>query len=194
DKKIGDNKATSDYAKSKAEGDDIAMQFGKKISVIVVRPTNNFGPKAFPEKALPRWITNLLLDEKIEVWGEGKQVRDWLYVTDTCKALDILIKKGKPGEAYNIGANNDPEIPNIQIAKWLVEMMGKDQNMIRFVPDPRKHHDFRYGVDTAKINKLGWYPKTELKLAFKETINWYKENTAWWKKHKAEAEKIYKKK
>lgn len=191
DKKIGDNKATSDYAKSKAEADDLAVQSGKKMDVIVVRPTNNFGPKAFPEKALPRWITNLLLNKKIPVWGKGEQIRDWLYVFDTCRALEILIEVGKNGEAYNIGANNDPEIPNIQIAKWLIEIMNMDKDMVKFVPDPRKHHDFRYGVDTTKIKKLGWKPTVDIKKAFAETIEWYKNNGNWWKKHKAEAERIY---
>ncbi len=192
DKKIGDNRATSDYAKSKSLGDDLAMKFSKKINVIVVRPTNNFGPKQFPEKALPRWITNLLLDKHIEIWGEGKQVRDWLYVLDTCEALKVLIKKGKSGEAYNIGANNKPEISNIQVAKWLVDTMNKPNNKIKLVPDPRKHHDFRYGVDTTKLNSLGWKPTKDVYSAFEETIDWYKKNISWWKKHKVEAEKIYK--
>ena len=192
DKKIGDQQATSAYAKSKALADDLARAFGKKFQVIIARPTNNFGPKQYPEKALPRWITNLLLNKKIPVWGKGQEIRDWLYVFDTCKALEILIKKGKVGEAYNIGANNDPEIPNIQVAKWLIEIMDKTAADIEFVPDPRKRHDFRYGVNTNKIKALGWQPSKAVKKNFRETIKWYKNHENWWKKHKQEAEKIYK--
>ncbi|MFC1656351.1 dTDP-glucose 4,6-dehydratase [Patescibacteria group bacterium] len=192
DKRINDNKATSDYAKSKAKADDIAMKYSKLINVVVVRPTNNFGPKQYPEKALPRWITNLILNKKIEIWGDGKQIRDWLYVLDTCKALEIIIKKGKSGNAYNIGANNKPEIENIQAAKLLIKVMQKNENMIKLIPDPRKHHDFRYGVDTNKVSKLGWIPSKDIDRSFVDTVNWYKQNTKWWKKHKAEAEKIYK--
>lgn len=183
----------ADYPKSKSLADDLALGFGKKgLPVIVARPTNNFGPRQFPEKALPRWITNLILGEKIPLWGKGKQIRDWLYVEDTCRAIKLLLEKGKTGEPYNIGANHSPEIENRQAAEWLVETMELPKTMIDFITDPRPHHDFRYGVDTQKIRALGFQPNLDAKKLFHETVLWYKENPAWWKPLKEEAEKIYK--
>lgn len=183
----------ADYPKSKSLGDDLALDFGKKgLPVVVARPTNNFGPRQFPEKALPRWITNLILGEKIPLWGEGKQIRDWLHVEDTCRAIELLLEKGNIGEAYNIGANHQPEIENRRAAELLVEIMELPREMISFIPDPRPHHDFRYGVDTGKIKKLGFEPDLDLKKFLKETIAWYKANPSWWKPLKEEAERIYK--
>lgn len=193
DKQKGDSQATSAYSKSKAQADDLAMEFGAKSSpVIVVRPTNNFGPWQYPEKALPRWISNIILGEKIPLWGEGLQVRDWLFAPLTAEALEFLLLNGIDGNAYNIAANHDPEITNRQAAEWICELMGVEpKQWINFIPDPRPNHDFRYALNTEKIRKLGFKPKTEVKNQFKLTVEWYKQNEAWWKKRKAEAESIY---
>lgn len=192
DKKHDSSQATSPYAKSKAEADELAQSFFGKLPLIIVRPTNNFGPRQYPEKALPRWITNLLLGEKAPVWGEGRQVRDWLYVEDTFRAIDLLLQEGKWGEIYNIGANHQPEMNNKTIVLKVAKLLGRPESDVELVPDPRPDHDFRYGVDTTKIKALGW--KTgEFAPQLKTTVEWYRDNAGWWKPLKAEAEKIYKK-
>jgi dTDP-glucose 4,6-dehydratase len=195
DKLKGDSQATSAYSKSKAQADDIAMEFGEKgHPVIVVRPTNNFGPWQYPEKALPRWISNILLGQKIPLWGEGLQVRDWLYAPLTAEALEFLLFNGINGNAYNAAANHNPEITNRKAAEWICGMLGVDaKEWINFIPDPRPNHDFRYALDTGKIQKLGFKLSTDPFAQFKETAEWYKKNESWWKKRKEEAESIYSK-
>lgn len=192
DKKKGNHQATSAYAKSKSLADDLAMEYNKKVPVIVVRPSNNFGPYQYPEKALPRWITNLLEGTKIPLWGKGEQIRDWLYVEDTARGIELIFEKGKIGEAYNLAANNEPEITNRQAAEWLVEILGLSKEHIEHVPDPRPQHDFRYGIDTAKIKKLGFETSAHPKEHFRKTAQWYEKNPKWWKKLKKAAEAIYK--
>lgn len=194
DKLEGDTQATSAYSKSKALGDDIAIEFGKKgYPVVVVRPTNNFGPWQYPEKALPRWISNLLLGKKIPLWGEGLQVRDWLYAEQTAVSVEFLMKNGEDGNAYNVAANHYPEITNRQAAEWICELVGvKPESGIEFTPDPRPNHDFRYALNTEKLRKLGFEIKTNPFQQFKETVEWYKRHKEWWKKRKEEAESIYK--
>jgi len=195
DKLPGDGQASSPYAKSKAQADDLAQEFAKTgAPILITRTTNNFGPWQFPEKALPRWITNLLLGEKIPVWGEGKQVRDWLYAPENAKAIEFVLEKGKLGEVYNVAANNKPEIENRRAAEILCAGLDLDpKKWIEFVPDPRPQHDFRYAIDTTKLESLGWKPERKPEKQFKETILWYKEHEDWWKRRKEEAEKIYKK-
>jgi dTDP-glucose 4,6-dehydratase len=195
DKLKGDSQATSAYSKSKAQADDIAMEFGEKGNpVIVVRPTNNFGPWQYPEKALPRWISNILLGQKIPLWGEGLQVRDWLYAPITAEALEFLLLNGIGGNAYNVAANHDPEITNRKAAEWICELLGVDgKEWINFIPDPRPNHDFRYALNTGKIQKLGFKMSTDPFTQFRETVEWYKKNELWWKKRKEEAESIYSK-
>ncbi|MGH2574714.1 MAG: dTDP-glucose 4,6-dehydratase [Ignavibacteria bacterium] len=190
---IGDSQATSAYSKSKSLADDFAMDTGRKgYPIVIVRPTNNFGPWQYPEKALPRWITNLLIGEKIPLWGEGLQVRDWLYAPITSEAIEFLIYKGEDGNAYNAAANHKPEITNRQAAEWLCEILDIDPRVsIDYVPDPRPNHDFRYALSTAKIQKLGFKPNIKPYEKFKETIDWYVNNTEWWKWRTAEAESIY---
>jgi dTDP-glucose 4,6-dehydratase len=193
DKIKGDSQATSAYSKSKSQGDDIAMDHGKKgLPVIVVRPTNNFGPWQYPEKALPRWISNLLLGKKIPLWGEGLQIRDWLYAPVTSEAIEFLLLKGKTGEAYNIAANHDPEITNRKAAEWICRILDiKPEEGIEFVPDPRPNHDFRYALNINKIKNLGFNVQPDPYEQFKETVMWYQENRQWWLKRKDEAESIY---
>lgn len=193
DKQLGDSQATSAYSKSKSQADDLAMEFGKSHNVVVLRPTNNFGPWQYPEKALPRWISNILLGDKIPLWGEGLQVRDWLYAPVTSEALEFLLHKGEKGNAYNVAANHNPEITNKQAAEWICELLGVDKNeWIQFTPDPRPNHDFRYALVTDKITKLGFKANVNPYDQFKATVDWYKENQSWWKKRKEEAESIYK--
>jgi dTDP-glucose 4,6-dehydratase len=193
DKIPGDSQATSAYSKSKAQADDIAAEFGKSNPVIILRPTNNFGPWQYPEKALPRWISNILLGEKIPLWGEGLQVRDWLYAPVTSECVEFLLHNGKNGEAYNVAANHEPEITNRNAAEWICRLLDADpEEWINFIPDPRPNHDFRYALNIDKITQLGFKPGIDPFNQFSATVKWYKENTAWWKKRKAEAESIYK--
>jgi dTDP-glucose 4,6-dehydratase len=193
DKMLGDSQATSAYSKSKSQADDLAMEFGRTQNVVVLRPTNNFGPWQYPEKALPRWISNILLGDKIPLWGEGLQVRDWLYAPVTSECLEFLLHKGEKGNAYNVAANHKPEITNKMAAEWICELLGVNKNeWIEFIPDPRPNHDFRYALNVEKITELGFKPSVEPFSQFKATVDWYKENQSWWKKRKEEAESIYK--
>lgn len=191
DKKPGDKQATSAYAKSKALADDVAQKLMPKGPVIIARPTNYFGPNQFPEKALPRFATEILSGHKIPLWGEGRQVRDWLYVLDNAKALYLILTKGQPGEIYNIGVNNEPEITNRQVAELVCEALDKDQSWIELIPDPRPDHDFRYGVDISKISKLGYQPRKNTAQIIKQTVLWYRDHPQWWQPLKKRAERIY---
>lgn len=193
DKLLGDTQATSAYSKSKSQADDLAMEFGRTCPVVVLRPTNNFGPWQYPEKALPRWISNILLGTKIPLWGEGLQVRDWLYAPLTAECIEFLLNKGEGGNAYNVAANHNPEITNRQAAQWLCELLGVDKDQwIEFIPDPRPNHDFRYALNVDKITTLGFKPAIDPFNQFKATVEWYKENRQWWLARKEEAESIYK--
>lgn len=192
DKRPGDGQATSPYAKSKAQADDVAQEFAQSGQVIVVRPTNNYGPRQYPEKALPRWITNVIDGADIPLWGEGQQVRDWLFVDDTAQALLTIIDRGVWGETYNIGANHSPEIPNRQAAQMVCDALGVPHDRIKHIPDPRPDHDVRYGVDTSKLEALGYKPDTLFVDGLKQTVDWYVAHEAWWRSIKAEAESIYK--
>ncbi len=193
DKVWGDSQATSAYSKSKSLADDYAVSMGQAgAPVVVVRTTNNFGPAQHPEKALPRWITNLLGGERIPLWGEGLQVRDWLYVDEHVRGLVYVMEHGQVGQAYNIAANHKPEITNRMAAELLCRLMDLDPaEWIEYTPDPRPNHDFRYALDTAKIEALGWRPEVSLEQQFQATIDWYRENEDWWRVRKAVAEARY---
>ena len=183
---------TSPYASSKASADIRAQEWKDKIpGLVIARPTNNFGPRQHPEKAFPRWITHLLSGQKIPVWGEGRQVRDWLYAEDCCWAIRMLLEAHVSG-VYNIGANNLPEITNLQMAKLLVRICGLGEDYIELVRDPRPDHDFRYGVNTDRIRDLlGWKPSWSLESAVTQTVEWYKQNESWWRKRVKDAEALY---
>jgi dTDP-glucose 4,6-dehydratase len=181
--------ATSSYAVSKSRADQIARSC-PELPTIVVRPTNNFGPFQYPEKALPRWITNALLDKPIKVWGPGNQIRDWLYVLDTCEALDMIIHEAKSGSVFNIGANLFPEITNLEMAHRILEILGKPASLVQIIPNPRPDHDERYGVDTARIQSLGWKPGN-FQEQLQNTVYWYGANPQWWRPLKEEAESLY---
>jgi len=171
----------SPYSAAKAGGDHMAMAYYAtfKTPVIITRSSNNFGPYQYPEKVIPLFITNLLENKKVPLYGDGMNVRDWLYVLDNCSAIDIVLHKGKIGEVYNIGGGF--EIPNIELTKIILKSLGKTDKMIHYVDD-RLGHDRRYSLDASKVRKLGWKPSKNFNTAIKETISWYKSNTTWWQK------------
>jgi len=174
----------SPYAASKAGGDHLALAYYTTFGtpVIVTRSSNNFGPYQFPEKITPLFITNLLEGKKVPLYGDGMNVRDWLYVLDNCRAIDLVLHKGKVGEIYNIGGGY--EIPNIKLARLILKLMSQGDNMIKYVAD-RLGHDRRYSLVSKKIEKLGWRPTKDFKVAIKETVEWYRNNKRWWKSKKA---------
>jgi len=172
----------SPYAASKASADLMALAnqrtYGQEI--LITRCTNNYGPFQFPEKLLPLLISNALEDKSIPVYGDGKQVRDWIYVGDHCRGIDLVLQKGKSGQIYNISASE--ERPNLEIIRKVLDLLGKPHSLIQFVGD-RPAHDRRYGLSAAKIRKeLGWAPTYSLDDGLKQTVNWYLENQEWWKK------------
>jgi len=173
----------SPYSAAKAGGDHLALSYYTtfKLPVIVTRSSNNFGPYQYPEKVIPLFITNLLANKSVPLYGDGLNVRDWLYVIDNCDAIDLILHKGKIGEIYNIGGSF--EVPNIELTKIILKFLGKTDKMIHYVAD-RLGHDRRYSLDSAKIKKLGWKPSKSFDTAMKETINWYRANTSWWQKLK----------
>ncbi|HAM52360.1 MAG TPA: dTDP-glucose 4,6-dehydratase [Nitrospiraceae bacterium] len=171
----------SPYAASKASGDLLVRAYHETFGfpAIIVRPSNNYGPYQFPEKLIPLMITNLFDNKPVPVYGEGKNVRDWLLVEDNCRAIDIILHKGKVGEAYNIGGNSERR--NIEIVKKVLALLGKDETSITFVKD-RPGHDYRYALDTSKIKlELGWSPSVDIETGLKKTVDWYRNNEWWWR-------------
>ena len=171
---------SSPYSSSKAAADLLVMAYHRTygLPVSISRCSNNYGPYQFPEKLIPLMIANCLANKPLPVYGDGINVRDWLYVEDHCKAIDLIIHKGKVGEVYNIGGHN--EMRNIDIVKLILRELGKDESLIKFVED-RKGHDQRYAIDPTKIHdELGWLPETMFKDGIKKTIKWYLDNKPWW--------------
>ncbi|MBE6070344.1 MAG: dTDP-glucose 4,6-dehydratase [Clostridium butyricum] len=172
--------ASSPYSASKASADLLVGAYYRtyNLPVTISRCSNNYGPYHFPEKLIPLMIANALNDKELPVYGEGKNVRDWLYVEDHCRAIDMIIHNGKVGEIYNIGGHN--EKTNLDVVKVILKELGKSEDLIRFVKD-RKGHDMRYAIDPAKIHKeLGWLPTTTFDEGIKKTIKWYLDNKSWW--------------
>ncbi|WP_297964503.1 dTDP-glucose 4,6-dehydratase [uncultured Anaerovibrio sp.] len=172
---------SSPYSSSKAGADLLVMAYHRTygLPVTISRCSNNYGPYHFPEKLIPLMITNALADKPLPVYGEGINVRDWLYVEDHCKAIDLIIHKGTVGQVYNIGGHN--EMRNIDIVKLICKELNKPESLITYVTD-RKGHDMRYAIDPTKIHKeLGWLPETKFADGIKKTIKWYLENEKWWK-------------
>jgi len=176
---------SSPYSASKAAAEMICIgnMITFKQPIIITRSSNNFGPFQFPEKVIPLFVTNLLEGKKVPLYGEGKNVRDWIYVEDNCEAIDFLIQNGEVGEIYNIGGGN--ELQNIDLTKTILEKMGFNEMYIERVQD-RKGHDLRYSLDCTKINNLGWSPKCNFDESLEKTINWYKQNKNWWEQLKNE--------
>ena len=172
---------SSPYSSSKASTDLLVMAYYRTygLPVTISRSSNNYGSYQFPEKLIPLMIANALAYKPLPVYGEGLNVRDWLYVEDHCKAIDLIIHKGRVGEVYNIGGHN--EMRNIDIVKLICKELGKPESLITHVTD-RKGHDMRYAIDPTKIhNELGWLPETKFADGIKKTIKWYLENQKWWK-------------
>ncbi len=172
---------SSPYSASKAGGDLLVSAYYKTygIPVMITRSSNNFGPRQFPEKLIPLFILKALHDEKLPVYGDGKNVRDWIYVEDNCAGVDTVLHKGKIGEVYNIGGGNEKN--NLEITRLILEKLGKPETLIEHVTD-RLGHDRRYSLDATKTKKLGWEPKWSFEDAMEKTVNWYKDN----------AERLYK--
>ena len=171
---------SSPYSSSKASADLLVMAYHRTYGLpcTISRCSNNYGPYQFPEKLIPLMIANALNDKPLPVYGDGKNVRDWLYVEDHCKAIDLIIHEGKVGEVYNIGGHN--EMANIDIVKLILREIGKPESLITYVGD-RKGHDRRYAIDPAKIHReLGWLPETKFADGIKKTVAWYLENREWW--------------
>lgn len=171
---------SSPYSASKAAADLLVQAYHRtfKVPVTISRCSNNYGPYHFPEKLIPLMIANALNDKPLPVYGKGENVRDWLYVEDHCKAIDLIIHKGTVGEVYNIGGHN--EMRNIDIVKTIVHELGKSEELITYVTD-RAGHDLRYAIDPTKIhNELGWLPETKFEQGIKKTIRWYLDNKPWW--------------
>ena len=171
---------SSPYSSSKASADLLVLAYHRTygLPVSISRCSNNYGPYHFPEKLIPLMIINALHDKPLPVYGEGLNIRDWLYVEDHCRAIDLVVRNGRVGEVYNIGGHN--EMKNIDIVRLICKELGKPESLITYVTD-RKGHDLRYAIDPAKIHsELGWLPETKFKDGIKKTIKWYLDNQAWW--------------
>lgn len=184
---------TSPYAASKAASDLMVLAFCKthKFNASVTRCTNNYGPYHFPEKLIPLFITNAMEGKKLPLYGDGMNVRSWLYVTDHCDALLRVAEKGVAGEVYNIGGGPDAELPNRDVTFAILDILGKSRDLIQSVGD-RPAHDRRYAIDHAKITReLGWRPSTPFRVGIETTVAWYQEHRDWWQEIKSGAYMSY---
>jgi dTDP-glucose 4,6-dehydratase len=181
----------SPYSASKAGGDLLVRAYHETFAlpINITRCSNNYGPFQFPEKLIPLMIANALLDKSLPVYGDGLNIRDWLYVEDHCSAIDLVMHNGKNGEVYNVGGNN--ERTNLQIVRAILEQLGKDESLIQYVDD-RLGHDRRYGIDATKITKeLGWRPQYSFEMGMPKTIQWYLNNQTWWQRIQSGEYKAY---
>ncbi|HYR41162.1 MAG TPA: dTDP-glucose 4,6-dehydratase [Methylomirabilota bacterium] len=178
------------YSASKAAADLLARAYWTthRLPVIVTRSSNNFGPYQYPEKVIPLFITNAIEDKPLPLYGDGKNVRDWLYVLDNCAAIDLVLRKGREGEIYNIGGSH--EVENIVLTRQVLHLVGKPETLITPVAD-RPGHDRRYALDSGKAHGLGWKPTHSFPKALEATVNWYKDHEAWWKPIKSGAFRAY---
>lgn len=172
---------TNPYAASKAGADRLAFSFYKTydLPVLITRSCNNYGPNQYPEKLIPLFVTNAIQNERLPVYGDGKQVRDWLYVRDHCSALLFLLKHGAHGEVYNISANQ--ECTNMEITERILQQLGKPASLVQHVTD-RPGHDRRYSLDSSKLRALGWAPQWDVQRGLKNTVDWYVKNEGWWRR------------
>jgi dTDP-glucose 4,6-dehydratase len=168
------------YSASKAAADRLAYSYWAtyEVPVVITRASNNYGPFHFPEKVIPLFITNAIDDIPVPLYGDGRQERDWLHVADHCRAVDLLIDGGTPGQVYNVGGGN--HILNIDLTKQILDLAGKSHTLIRPVAD-RQGHDRRYSLDTSKLQQLGWRPQVSFEAGLRETVTWYRENEWWWR-------------
>jgi dTDP-glucose 4,6-dehydratase len=180
----------SPYSASKAGSDLLVRAYNRthKLDTVITRCSNNYGQYQFPEKVMPLFITNIIEGKKVPLYGNGLNVRDWLHVDDHCRGIALALTKGRAGEVYNIGGGT--ELTNVELTHKILKAMGVGEEFIQTVED-RKGHDLRYSVDISKINKeLGYSPQVNFEEGLEKTINWYKNNEAWWKKHKQSAPAI----
>src|SRR5437773_1805565 len=180
----------SPYSASKAAGDLLVLSYYTtyRMPVLITRGSNTFGPNQYPEKFIPLFVTNALEDQPLPLYGDGLQQRDWLYVEDHCEGIALVLKKGEPGQVYNLGTSH--ERPNKEMAEAILKLLGKPLSLVRHVTD-RPGHDRRYALNCDKIRQLGWAPQHPLDVALKTTVDWYRENTAWWKKIKSGEFRVY---
>lgn len=172
--------ASSPYSASKASSDLLVQAYARtfKLPVSITRCSNNYGPYHFPEKLIPLMITRALADQSLPVYGKGENIRDWLYVEDHCAAIDLVMRKGREGEVYNIGGHN--ERTNLDVVKTVLRELGKPESLITYVTD-RPGHDMRYAIDPSKAHaELGWLPETKFEDGIRKTVQWYLDNRAWW--------------
>ena len=178
---------SSPYSASKAASDLLVLACGKThgFDVVVTRCTNNYGPYHFPEKLIPLFITNALEDKPLPLYGDGMNVRSWLYVRDHCEALLLVAEKGRSGEVYNIGGMEEAELPNVEVTRTILQILNKPETLVKKVVD-RPGHDRRYAIDYGKIKgELGWTPRTPFGEGIQKTVSWYLENEAWWRRIKS---------
>lgn len=177
---------SSPYSAAKAASDMMVLSAHRTYGFpgLITRCTNNYGPYQYPEKIVPLFITNALEGKDLPVYGDGKQVRDWLFVDDHCSAIDLVLHKGRVGDVYNVGAEQDPEITNMTLTQAIIDGTGASPTLIKHVQD-RPGHDIRYAVDSAKLRAMGWKPSVDINEGLRRTIDWYKQNEAWWKRIKS---------
>jgi len=181
---------SSPYSASKAGADLLVLAYHRTFGapVLLTRSSNNYGPWQYPEKIIPLFITNAIDDQPLPVYGDGLNVRDWLYVDDNCAAVDVVLREGRDGEVYNIGGGN--EVKNLALTRQILKLLGKGPDLIRFVVD-RPGHDRRYSVDCGKVQALGWRPTTTFGAGLERTVAWYHDNPGWWRKIKSGEWKDY---
>lgn len=170
----------SPYSASKASGDLLVQAYCSTYAFpgLITRASNNFGPYQYPEKIVPLFVTNAIDGAPLPLYGDGQQIRDWLYVEDHCDAIEVVLAEGTPGELYNVGGAN--ELTNMELSRRILELTGCDQSLLRFVAD-RPGHDRRYSVDSSKIRRLGWQPAHRFDDALSETVSWYRQHADWWR-------------
>jgi dTDP-glucose 4,6-dehydratase len=180
----------SPYSASKAGGELMVRAYHETygLNTVVTRGSNTFGPYQYPEKVAPLFITNAIDDEPLPLYGDGRQVRDWLYVLDHCAGIDLVLHRGQAGEVYNLGGGNERH--NLDVTRHILRLLGKPETLIRPVAD-RPGHDRRYALDCSKIHALGWRPTRDFQAALAETVDWYRQNEWWWRPIKNGAFKAY---
>jgi len=175
---------TNPYAASKAGGELLARSYFATYGfpVLITRGANTFGPYQYPEKLMPLFVTNALEDQPLPVYGDGQQVREWIYVTDHCRAIALVLERGQPGEIYNISTGIG--LPNLEVTRLILAAAGKPETLIKHVKD-RPGHDRRYSIDSSKMRALGWRPERDFRAGLEETVAWYRDHSGWWRKIKS---------
>jgi dTDP-glucose 4,6-dehydratase len=181
---------SSPYAASKAGAELLAAAYAHTFDypILITRGSNTYGPYQYPEKMIPLFITNAIEDQPLPLYGDGMNVRDWLYVEDHCRAIDLVLREGKRGEAYNVGA--DQERTNLEVTRQVLGLLSKGEELIKFVAD-RPGHDRRYSLNSAKARGLGWRPRVDFEEGLERTVAWYRANEAWWRRLKDESYREY---